>query len=135
MNEGMSQGALLQPYELVVQKILPTLRARLARSLLEEHHLKQVDVAERLGVTQAAVSHYHTHTRGEDQTILELFPEIDGFVADLAQDIADGLSRPEQVARMNTISWQLMYTERFCHYHRRIADLEDCNVCYEPIPQ
>lgn len=126
---------MLQPYELVVNKILPTIRARLAQVLIREYHLKQVDVAEKLGVTQAAVSHYNTHTRGADQTILELFPEIEGFVEDLARDIVEGMPRHQQVARLNNICWQLMYTERFCNYHRRIADLEDCNVCYEPAPQ
>ncbi len=123
---------MLQPYELVVRKILPTLRARLAQSLLEDYSLKQVEVAERLGITQAAVSHYHTHTRGADMAVLEMFPEIEDFVQDLARDIVDGMPREQQVARLNNICWQLMYTQRFCDYHRKIADLENCNVCYEP---
>ncbi len=124
---------MLQPYELVVKKILPTLRARLAQSLIEDYGLKQVDVAGRLGLTQAAVSHYHTHNRGSDEAVLEMFPEIDDFVRELSKDIVDGLPRPQQVARLNNICWQLMYTERFCSYHRKIADLEDCRVCYEPV--
>lgn len=107
----------------------------MAQALLGKYELKQVEVAEKLGLTQAAVSHYHTHTRGADETILELFPEIDNFVDELARDIAGGLSRPQQVARINGISWQIMYTDRFCNYHRRIADLNGCNVCYEPTPQ
>jgi predicted transcriptional regulator len=126
---------MLQPYELVVNKILPTIRAKLAQVLIQEYNLKQVDVAEKLGVTQAAVSHYNTHTRGADQTILQLFPEIEGFVEDLAKDIVEGMPRDQQVARLNNICWQLMYTERFCSYHRKIADLEGCNVCYEPAAQ
>lgn len=126
---------MLQPYELVVKKILPTLRARLAQSLLEDYDLKQVAVAEKLGLTQAAVSHYHTHNRGADQAILDMFPEIDDFVRELSRDIVDGIPRQQQVSRLNNICWQLMYTERFCNYHRKIADLEDCNVCYEPAAQ
>lgn len=131
----MSKGAMLQPYELVVKKVLPTIRAKLAQSLLDDYDLRQVEVAEKLGITQAAVSHYNTHTRGADQTIIQMFPEIQKFVEELAKDIVEGIPKQQQVARMNTISWQLMYTERFCNYHRRIADLEDCNVCYEPVPQ
>lgn len=129
----MSKGAVLQPYELVVNKLLPAIRARLAQTLLEEYGMRQVDVAERLGVTQATVSHYNTHTRGFDETVLELFPEIDEFVAGLARDIADGLPRSEQIGRLNGICWQLMYTDRFCSYHRQLADLENCNICYEPV--
>lgn len=131
----MSRGAILQPYELVVNKILPAIRARLTQVLLQEYSLKQVEVAEKLGVTQATVSHYHTHARGFDETILELFPEIETFVADLARDIARGISRPEQIGRLNGISWQILYTDRFCNYHRKLADLEDCNICYEPVAQ
>ncbi len=126
---------MLQPYELIVKKVLPTIRAKLAQALLDEHGLKQVDVAERLGVTQAAVSHYHSHTRGTDEAVVELFPEIDRFVEQLARDIVDGIPKSQQVARLNNLSWQLMYTERFCNYHRKIADLADCNVCYEPVLQ
>lgn len=128
----MSRGAVLQPYEVVVNKVLPAIRARLAQVLLQDHGMKQVEVADRLGVTQATVSHYNTHTRGFDETILELFPEIEDFVKELARDIADGLPRPQQIGRLNGISWQIMYTDRFCNYHRKLADLEDCNICYEP---
>ncbi len=126
---------MLQPYELVVKKVLPTIRARLAQVLLQDYAMKQVEVAERLGITQAAVSHYNTHTRGADEAVVDLFPEIDQFVEDLAKDIVEGIPKSQQVARLNNISWQLMYTERFCNYHRKIADLEGCNVCYEPVPQ
>lgn len=122
---------MLQPYELVVHKILPTIRARLARVLLQEYRMKQVEVADHLGVTQATVSHYNTHARGYDNGVLTLFPEIEGFVVGLARDIAGGLSRPAQVGRVNAICWQIMYTDRFCNYHRNIAELDSCNACFE----
>ncbi|MFQ5908462.1 MAG: transcriptional regulator [Thermoplasmata archaeon] len=130
----MSGGPMLQPYELVVHKVLPTIRARLARILLEEYRMKQVEVADRLGVTQATVSHYNTYARGYDDGVLSLFPEIEGFVIELARDIAEGLSRRAHISRMNAICWQIMYTDRFCNYHRKVADLDNCNVCYEAVP-
>ncbi|MFQ6012677.1 MAG: transcriptional regulator [Thermoplasmata archaeon] len=131
----MSGGPMLQPYEIVVHKILPTIRARLARLLLEEYGMKQVEVADHLGVTQATVSHYNTHARGYDDGVLTLFPELEVFVVDLARDIAEGLPRPTQIGRVNAVCWQIMYTDRFCNFHRRIADLGNCNVCYEAVPQ
>ncbi len=45
---------MLQPQELVVAKLLPTIRARLARELLRTHKMKQIDVAHSMGITQAA---------------------------------------------------------------------------------
>ncbi len=72
---------MLQPQELVVAKLLPTIRARLARELLRTYKKKQIDVARAMGITQAAVSHYNTQSRGVDQEMLRLFPEIKPFVA------------------------------------------------------
>src|SRR5213083_1458418 len=80
---------MLQPQELVVAKLLPTIRARLARELLRTYKMKQVDVARSMGITQAAVSHYNTQSRGVDQEMLRLFPEIKAFVNELADRLAN----------------------------------------------
>jgi len=45
------------PSEIVVEQVLPTLRVRLAREL-HEREFTQQEIADRLGVTQAAVSTY-----------------------------------------------------------------------------
>src|SRR5216117_157580 len=76
---------MLQPQELVVARLLPTIRARLARELLHTYKMKQVDVARSMGITQAAVSHYNTQSRGVDQEMLHLFPEIKPFVHELSE--------------------------------------------------
>ncbi len=125
------KAIMLQPFEVVVNRLLPTIRARLAQVLLEEYHMKQVEVAKRLGLTQAAVSHYNTRSRGADEEILTLFPEIDHFVAELSGDIVQGITRQEQVARLNSIVRTIMNTERFCNFHRKLADLGECLVCFE----
>ena len=77
-----------QPQEVIVAKLLPTIRARLAKELLRSYKMKQVDVAKSMGITQAAVSHYNTQSRGVDQDMLRRFPEIKGFVDALADRIA-----------------------------------------------
>src|SRR5207245_9459429 len=65
---------MLQPQELVVARLLPTIRARLARELLHTYKKKQVDVARSVGLTQAAVGHYHTQGRGLERELLRRFP-------------------------------------------------------------
>src|SRR6266571_2342277 len=82
---------MLQPQELVVAKLLPTIRARLARELLRTYKMKQVGVARSMGITQAAVSHYNTQSRGMDQEMLRLFPEISPFVDELAEALNRGV--------------------------------------------
>src|SRR5437899_11380180 len=82
---------MLQPQELVVARLLPTIRARLARELLHTYKMKQVDVARSMGITQAAVSHYNTQSRGVDQEMLHLFPEIKPFVHELYVQFVQGI--------------------------------------------
>lgn len=122
---------MLQPAELMVSKLLPTIRARLAQVLIEEYHMKQVEVAKQLGITQAAVSHYITKSRGMDRELVHLFPEIERFVQDMARRITKGIGKPDQVALLNKFCFDLMLTKRFCEYHRRMAALDtSCRICF-----
>lgn len=125
---------MLQPQEVVVAKLLPTIRARLAQELLRTYGMKQVEVARALGITQAAVSHYNTKSRGVDQDILRRFPEISGFVDEMAKKIHDGLSRSEQIAMLDAFCKDLVQTARFCEYHKRFGDVDpSCTACF-PVP-
>lgn len=127
---------MLQPFEVVTAKLLPTIRARLAQVLLDEYKMKQVEVAKHLGITQAAVSHYKTASRGIDPELVHLFPEIDKGVRELAQHIANGISQVEQVSRVNALVDRLMNTQRFCDYHKRVAAIDpSCNVCFPTPPK
>ena len=105
---------MLQPFEVVTAKLLPTICARLAQVLLDEYDMRQVEVARHLGITQAAVSHYKTASRGLDADLVRLFPEIDTEVRALAARIADGMAQTEQVLAFNTLIDSLMNTQRFC---------------------
>ncbi|OGS49735.1 MAG: hypothetical protein A3K65_05235 [Euryarchaeota archaeon RBG_16_68_12] len=121
---------------MTASKLLPTIRARLAQELLETHKMKQVRVAKALGITQAAVSHYNTKSRGLDEDLIRRFPEIDEFVADLAARIANGLPQTEQVARINEFLASIMGTVRFCEYHKKLSDIDpDCAVCFPSAPR
>ena len=127
---------MLQPQEVVVAKLLPTIRARLAQELLRTYHMKQVEVAKALGITQAAVSHYNTKSRGVDQDLLRRFPEIAAFVDGLAAKISDGVSKSQQIADLNEFCFQLMQTARFCEYHKKMGDVDPmCAACFPAPPR
>ncbi|HLB67254.1 MAG TPA: hypothetical protein VJN63_02070 [Thermoplasmata archaeon] len=126
---------MLQPTEVIAVKLLPTIRARLAQTLLEAYGMKQIQVARALGLTQAAVSHYNTKSRGLDQDLLKRFPEIDGFVVLLAEKIHDGLPQTQQIALINQFSVHLLNTQRFCEFHKKISDIDPgCAVCFPTPP-
>ena len=127
---------MLQPFEVVTAKLLPTIRARLAQVLLDEYGMRQVEVAKHLGITQAAVSHYKTASRGLDADLVHLFPEIDQGVRRLAARIAEGMAQTEQVLAMNHAVDRLMNTQRFCEYHKKIAAIDPaCSICFPTPPK
>lgn len=112
-------------------KLLPTIRARLARELLRSYGMKQIDVARAMGITQAAISHYNTQSRGVDQEMLRRFPEIKKFVDDLAQRISRGMSLTEQISSITRFCSSLMLTQRFCEYHKSLGAIDpNCAVCF-----
>src|SRR3989449_4193646 len=125
---------MLQPQELVVAKLLPTIRARLARELLRTYRMKQIDVARAMGITQAAVSHYNTQSRGVDQEMLRLFPEIKPFVNELADRLANGMTLSDQIASVNEFCSGLMLTARFCAYPKSPGGIDPHCTASLPAP-
>jgi predicted fused transcriptional regulator/phosphomethylpyrimidine kinase/predicted transcriptional regulator len=78
--------ALHLPSEIIVERFLPTVRAMLAAEL-DEQGMTQQEIADELGVSQAAVSQY---VRG-DVTVEQRFAEDDRLRATV-ETIATGLS-------------------------------------------
>ena len=52
------------PCEIIVWSIVPTIRKEFAKKLIENHDLTQRAVANKLGITEAAVSRYISGKRG-----------------------------------------------------------------------
>src|SRR2546425_11451126 len=111
---------MLQPSEVTAAKLLPTIRARLAQELLEIHRMKQVWIARALGITQAAVSHYNTKSRGLDAELMRRFPENDGVCEELAPEIARGLPQTQQIARIDPFCDDPLPQAPFWQYHKKI---------------
>jgi predicted transcriptional regulator len=70
---------LLLPCEVGVQKVLPAIRALMARTIVEKHGMKEKQVAELLGVSQSAISRYATKNRGNIIKI-ENVPEVQALI-------------------------------------------------------
>ncbi len=87
------------PCEVVVKDVLPAIRAMLVRELIEHHHLSQVEVASKLGITQPAVSQYLRMLRGAGRNRV-LIKTIEKHVQVFADDIArDKLKRKQIIER------------------------------------
>src|SRR3972149_1779835 len=126
---------MLQPGEVVVAKLLPTIRARLAQELLRTFDMKQVEVAKVLGITQAAVSHYNTKSRGVDQDMLRRFPEIEDFVDGMANQLHDGLSRSEQISTIDQyLSSDVLVNEKNGFFVKNSGELSEKIICFPEPP-
>lgn len=88
------------PCELVGRRLLPVFRSFIARELIEKYKFTQVEVAEKLGTTQAAISQYLSLKRGCKglAEFEDMMPTIQAVASEVASDIASGKSSPEKLA-------------------------------------
>lgn len=121
-----------QPLELISERVLPTLRGLVVRRLLDHHDMTQTEVADAMGLTQAAVSHYHNASRGRDPEVVERIPQLESHAAALAERIAAGATQPEQVAYISEVCREIQESQAFCEFHLETSRYEGaCNVCFE----
>lgn len=120
------------PCEVVVNTILPNVRAELVRVLIEEYNLRQVDVAALLNITQASVSQYRTLIRGRDELLLEIFPEIEDYTREAARCIMDRNGDTEIAEPWNCICEickKILYNPKFQKYQSVVGQTNGCSVC------
>lgn len=80
--------------EMMVQKILPALRATITRVMFLEYGYTQQQIAEILNVSRAAVSQYMSEKRGAEV----IFPdEILSKVQEFSTELVTGLDQKQQV--------------------------------------
>ena len=74
---------MILPCEVAVKSVVPAIKALMAKELVEQHGLKQDQVAEILGISQSAVSKYSRKIRGyviRVDNIQEINPLINGMI-------------------------------------------------------
>jgi len=78
------------PCESVSRYLIPLFRSLVAIELIEKYDLTQIEAAEKLGTTQAAISQYLHSKRGHKVTeqFNESLPAIQAFAGETAKLIA-----------------------------------------------
>jgi predicted transcriptional regulator len=74
------------PCEIFVWYVLPGMRQELARNMVDDHGMSQVQVAKKLGITEAAVSQYLSKKRGN----FDMTEDIKNQVKNSAKQIING---------------------------------------------
>ena len=85
--------------EVVARYILPIFRSLVAKDLIEKYNFTQVEAAEKLGTTQAAISQYLHSKRGyKGLEEFELFlPKIQSAASETAKGIATRKMNADEV--------------------------------------
>ena len=117
------------PCELVVGKILPALRAAVVRELSMKYHLKQAEIARKLGITQASVSQYLSSARAAGTKMVDNFPKITTYANEMAKRIAAGEDRFDVYAYICTACKDIRADEAFCKMHKVSSHLGGCDIC------
>jgi predicted transcriptional regulator len=118
------------PCEIVVNKVLPHIRADIVKILIREYKMRQIEISKRLGITQASVSQYLSSTRGGNKEFHDIFPEMEEYAKEIAKKIASGETRDTQVALVCQMCSKMREEEKFCEYHKGFLELENCGICF-----
>ena len=109
------------PQEIEVRYILPAIRRELASILIKDYKKSQKEVANVLGLTEAAISQYQHSKR----VINEIRKSADKI-------LAEAKNKQRVVAEIYRISNLTKVRHILCDLHRsQSKDLKDCNICFE----
>lgn len=86
------------PCEILLQVVIPAIRAEIVRKLVTDHGLKQTEIAEKLGITQPSVSQYVSGTRGHCPDFIKENPEVQEYIDEVAEKIASGEMEGEDIS-------------------------------------
>jgi predicted transcriptional regulator len=117
------------PCELVVGKILPSLRSSVVKELSGKYHMKQSDIAKKLGITQASVSQYLSSARAGSAKMTETFPKISIYADSIAKRIVKGEDRTEWYSVLCIACKDIRSDDEFCRMHKIASNLSGCDIC------
>lgn len=113
------------PCEIMVQKVLPAIRAELARNMMIEHNCTQQKVAETLGLSRAAVSQYVSEKRGAE---VDFSDETKEIIKDLAAGLLGDISTKDKVTGMCNAC---EFIQKSGWLYKNEPGIEYCGICGE----
>lgn len=123
---------MLLPCEVAVKSVLPALRGGLVKMLCRDFGMRQTRVAEILGITQGAVSHYLRGARGAAiavEDVSELQEGLRGFAEALARRELTPSEQRERYCRLCNI---VRAKGLMCRVHERYdptVEAGECTFC------
>ena len=120
----------MRPFcEIMVQEIFPTVRALIARDLMETFSYNQAETALKMGVTQPAISQYKRELRGKKAKLLEENIVVRKSIKDAAKALANA-KNPFESGILCAVCRDIRKSGILCKLHREaIPTLKNCNLC------
>ena len=115
------------PCEIVVWYVIPSIRSKLAKELLNLG-MKQKDISQLLDITQPAVSQYISDKRGHE---IDFDPQVEQYIKDMAREMKNGELQPiDLIPKFCHICKTIKTQEVLCQLHREKVNIPTfCNVC------
>ena len=114
------------PCELVVWKILPAIKAQIARNL-KDKNMKQKDIAKVLDSTEAAISQYLSGKRASEFKIPERMNEMMEIVS---QAVAEGKNQKVLQYGICQVCRDIRTKGMACNVCKKESgDSNDCDLC------
>jgi len=113
------------PQELEVWYIIPAIRRELALSM-KNNGMKQVEIADKLGVTKSAITQYINHSRASQ---INFSVKIKAMINDSVNSINNKMDTMREIQKILVLARN---ESLVCQVHRSMdKDFENCNVCFE----
>jgi predicted fused transcriptional regulator/phosphomethylpyrimidine kinase/predicted transcriptional regulator len=123
---------LRPPCELVVKHYLPVIRSLIARELMDDYKLNQMQIAKLLGITQPAVSNYLSLLRGEADKAFDR-TEVREVAKKMASELVEGrLSLSNSIYTVCKLCVKLRSGGVTCSLHKEAVpelSAEECVTC------
>ena len=98
---------------------------------MEKHKMTQGKVAEKLGVSQAAISQYYRAVRGSKTNFLQDNKEVRKYIQEISGRIASGeLNYISSIHEFCKICKIIRKNKLICEMHKKTSNLKDCNICF-----
>lgn len=115
---------MLMPCEMVIKEFLPAMRASVTKILSEKYSFTQADIANQLGLTQAAVSKYLSGDYSNEIKIVQKVSDIQKMAEKTAHMIAEKKASKPQVVNSLCTSCQSFFGDKWtCEIRGLAAEL------------
>ena len=123
---------MILPCEVAVKSVVPAIKALMAKELVDQHGLKQDQVAEILGISQSAVSKYSRKIRGyviRVDNIQEITPLINGMIILLMNGTHQRTEFMQLFCQTCVAVRKTSLMCMFCEKSDPKIKIQECNFC------